>query len=635
MGGPDILYKMGESQYNRGPDDSGVWYDYKHKIGFSHQRLSIVDLTSAGNQPMISKSGRYVIVFNGEIYNHSELKKYVTKACAYSIEWIGYSDTEILLMCIEKFGIKEALEKSIGMFAFALWDKSEKRLFLAPDRMGEKPLYYGWQGEGESAVFLFGSDVNSFYAHPSFKKNINRDSVALFLRYSSIPAPYSIYRGISKLLPGSVLSLSIGDREPKIYKYWDALNVAYSGINDQFDCGYNEVLVELEDLIRASVKLQMVADVPLGTFLSGGVDSSLVTSIMQEQSMTPVNTFTIGFSNKSYDEAPYAKSVAEHLHTNHFELYVSDNDVLSVIPKISEIYNEPFSDSSQIPTFLISKLASEHVKVSLTGDGGDELFGGYNRYLVADRFWRNLSLIPISARRTLANIILTIPLSYWNNISRFLAYDNLADKLYKVASVLSCRNDDDLYLSLISNWDNPNTIVLGGSEPTKFKSMNVDISNLIGLSQVEKMMLLDILTYLPDDILTKVDRAAMFVSLETRVPLLDHRIVEFSWKVPIRMKISEGNNKLALRKILYKHVPRNLIDRPKKGFGVPIHDWLRGPLRDWAECMLSESRIKSEGFLDPVPVRERWEEHISGKRNWQYQIWNVLMFQSWLQSHNG
>ena len=623
--GADSLSIMSHTLAHRGPDDSGIWIDEASQIGMTHQRLSILDLSIAGHQPMISDLGRYVITFNGEIYNHLELR-----AKLKFNNFKGFSDTETILICIKEWGLERALKEAVGMFALALWDKRDRLLYLARDRLGEKPLYYGWQGEGDSASFLFGSELKALKMHPSFKSEVNPDAIALFLRHNYIPGPYSIYRGISKLLPGSILTVSLENRDPKTSFYWSVDDLLEKKENSQYKRSDANLLKDLESELRQSIKRQMVADVPLGAFLSGGIDSSLIVALMQQQSNYPVKTFTIGFSESGYNEAEYAKAVAKHLKADHTELYVSSKKAMDVIPQLPKLYDEPFSDSSQIPTFLVSQLARESVIVSLSGDGGDELFCGYNRYLLTDQLWSKLSLLPVSIRRGLANVVTTISPAKWSKIFGFLSNANVGDKIYKAASVLDSASVNNLYLGLISHWGSPESVVLNSKEPDTL--LNMDRLKLSNLNQIEKMMLLDLVTYLPDDILTKVDRAAMGVSLETRVPFLDHKVVEFAWSMPMNFKIRNGESKWALRQILYKYVPKELIERPKMGFGVPIDSWLRGPLKDWAEGLLDESRLRQEGFFEPAPIRQKWEEHLSGRRNWQYQLWDILMFQAWLES---
>jgi asparagine synthase (glutamine-hydrolysing) len=636
------LKEMARSMVNaithRGPDDSGAWADAQAGMALGHRRLAIVDLSSAGHQPMQSASGRYVIAFNGEIYNHPDVRAELLQR-GQAPTWRGHSDTETLLAGFDAWGIQGTVERAIGMFAVAVWDRQTSTLTLGRDRLGEKPLYYGWQGQGDDAVFLFGSELKALRAHPSFENNINRGALCLQLRHNYIPAPYSIYEGIAKLLPGSLLAVSLQQREPKVWAYWSGAQVAESGLANAFVGGAEQAVDELEMLLKDAVRQQMMADVPLGAFLSGGVDSSTVVALMQAQSSRPVKTFTIGFNEKGYNEAVHAKAVARHLGTEHTELYVTAEQARAVIPLLPTLYDEPFSDSSQIPTFLVSQLARRHVTVSLSGDAGDELFCGYNRYQMTANLWRKLAAVPLPLRKLAARGLTSISPQSWNRLAGALAgfvprsarFANVGDKLHKGAGVLACQSADALYLGLVSHWHDPASVVIGGYEAPTLLTGNVPALN--GLDDIQRMMALDMLTYLPDDILTKVDRAAMGVSLETRVPFLDHRVVEFAWSLPQSMKLRDGQTKWALRQVLYRHVPKALIERPKMGFGVPIDSWLRGPLREWAEDLLSETRLKREGFFNPAPIRQKWAEHLSGQRNWQYHLWDVLMFQAWLEAN--
>ena len=627
-----ILTKMGNKLQHRGPDDVGVWVSQNSHIGLAHQRLSVVDLSEAGHQPMHSSSGRYVIAFNGEIYNHLELRESLCKSESL-LQWKGHSDTETLLMAIEHWGLDEAVKQSVGMFAFALWDCEKRELFLVRDRVGEKPLYYGWQGQGDKRSFIFGSEISSLKEHPAFESIIDRNSICLYLRHNYIPSPYSIYQGISKLAPGCILSISESKMETEIYPYWSACDVAVSKTQTPFDGSPSEAVSELERLCMGSIKQQMISDVPLGAFLSGGIDSSTIVALMQEQSQNQVKTFTIGFHEKEYNEAQHAKIVAEHLKTDHTELYVSHEDAINVIPKLASLYSEPFADSSQIPTFLISQLAKQDVTVALSGDAGDELFCGYNRYQMTNMMWKKLSMLPTPVRSLASKCITSFSPQTLDKLRGCLPsskqFNSIGDKLHKGAGVLLSQSVDELYLGLVSHHLEPASIVIGGKEMPTLLTENAP--DLEGLDDVQRMMALDLVTYLPDDILVKVDRASMGVSLESRIPFLDHRIIEFAWSLPLSMKIREGQSKWPLRQILYKHVPRKIIDRPKMGFGVPIDTWLRGPLRDWAESLLDESRLQREGYFHPIPIRKRWDEHLSGKRNWQYFLWNILMFQAWLE----
>jgi asparagine synthase (glutamine-hydrolysing) len=623
---------MADSLQHRGPDDAGAWVNPEAGIALGHRRLSIVDLSPMGHQPMVSASRRYVIILNGEIYNHVVLRAALGRQL-----WRGHSDTETLLACFEAWGIEPTLRKCVGMFAFALWDSVVRALYLVRDRMGEKPLYYGWQ----KGVFLFGSELKALKQHPLFRGEIDRDALTLLLRHNYIPAPYSIYKDIRKLPPGTLLKLEVGDGQfaqgsmPDPVPYWSLSAVVVAGQREPFPGNDADAVSALEARLMESVGLQMVADVPLGAFLSGGVDSSTVVALMQAQSSRPVRTFTIGFNEDGYNEAEHAKAVARHLGTDHTELHVTPKEAMDVIPRLPALYDEPFSDSSQIPTFLISQLARQHVTVSLSGDAGDELFGGYNRYYWAAKLWRWLRVLPKPARSGLAGVLTAMSPSTWNaafaSSSRLIpaawSHANPGDKLHKLAEILAARSPEEIYLGLVSHWKQPGAVVVGGAEPP---TALIEFARQTSLPDFEnRMMYLDALSYLPDDILVKVDRAAMGVSLETRVPLLDHRVVEFAWRLPLSMKIRNGQGKWILRRVLYKYVPKELIERPKMGFGVPIDSWLRGPLRDWAESLLDESRLKREGFFHPGAIRQKWAEHLSGRRNWQHYLWDVLMFQAW------
>jgi asparagine synthase (glutamine-hydrolysing) len=625
---------MANQLESRGPDDFGVWSDSKSGLAFAHRRLSVLDLSVAGHQPMISHSGRFVLTFNGEIYNHIELRSKLTKI--YS--WKGLSDTETILACIEEWGLDETLKNIVGMFAFALWDSENMDLYLVRDRIGEKPLYYGWQNE----VFLFGSDLNSLSIHQSFENIIDRDALALYLRHSYIPAPYSIYQGIGKVVPGTIVKLSMNNIlsktlvDLKVSNYWSYRDTVLNGQINPIIGTDDNAINDLENLLMSATKSQMLSDVPLGAFLSGGVDSSAVVALMQKQSVRPIQTFSIGFSDTQYNEAKYAKLVAKHLKTEHNELYISHKDAMEVIPLLPSLYSEPFSDSSQIPTYLVSKLAKKNVTVAISGDGGDELFGGYNRYMWTSKVHNKTKKIPKVLSRFIANRILSIPPrnsekflnSIFNYLPNSFRVTHSGDKLHKLAGILTADSKNEIYNRLTSHWCIPTSVVKGSVEPITILTSN-DIPHFSSFE--EQMMYLDMLSYLPDDILTKVDRAAMGVSLETRVPFLDHRVVEFAARLPLSMKIRNGTGKWILRQVLERHVPNKLIDRPKMGFSIPIDEWLRGPLRDWAEELLDEVRLESEGFFYPKPILKMWHEHLLKKRNWQHELWDILMFQAWLQ----
>jgi asparagine synthase (glutamine-hydrolysing) len=614
---------------HRGPDDAGYWFDEAAGIALGHRRLSIVDLSPAGHQPMASASGRYQIIFNGEIYNHAVLRRELEQS-GHCFEWRGHSDTEVLLAGIEVWGFEATLKRCIGMFAMALWDRETRSLQLARDRLGEKPLYYGWQGQH----FFFASELSALKAHPAFNPVLNPQAIALMMRYNNIPEPFSIYQGIQKLLPGTWLSVSPAQRDAAPVAYWRAYDAVANGLADPFVGSPAEAVDALEALLMDAVGQQMMADVPLGAFLSGGVDSSAVVALMQAQSDRPVQTFTIGFNEAGYNEAEHAKAVAKHLGTQHTEWYVTPQDALDVIPKLPGMYSEPFSDSSQIPTFLVSQLARQHVTVSLSGDGGDELFGGYNRYTQTHRLWSTISRMPMPLRKLAGFGITRLSPSQWNVLASPLMAAlpaeykrrNIGELAHKGAGVLDLKSINSIYHNAVSHWD-PVDILRNGFEPltavTNPNSMPV-------CEPIHRMMALDTISYLPGDILCKVDRAAMAVSLESRIPLLDHRIVEFAWSLPLEIKLRDGVGKWPLREVLYRHVPKSLIERPKMGFSVPIGEWLRGPLRDWAESLLDDQRLREQDIFKPEPVRLKWAEHLSGKANWQDDLWDVLMFQAWI-----
>jgi asparagine synthase (glutamine-hydrolysing) len=625
------LLKMSDTIKMRGPDDFGIWSNLDNGIGLAHRRLAIQDLSDAGHQPMHSPSGRYTIVFNGEIYNHKKLRIDLEQD-QLSTFWRGHSDTETLLAGFDAWGIKKTLEQSVGMFAFAVWDKQNATIILARDRVGEKPLYYGWQ----NGVFLFGSELKALKAHPAFQGVINRDTLALYMRYGYIPAPYSIYQDIKKLPAGKILTLSVHNKEIKIDTYWSAIGVAIDGVNSPFTGSASEAVSTLESLLIDAVQQQTLSDVPLGAFLSGGVDSSTIIALMQQQAGEHIKTFSIGFHEDNYNEAHYAKSVAQHLGTDHTELYLTAQDCLNIIPQLPSLYDEPFSDNSQIPTYLVSRLARNDVSVSLSGDAGDELFAGYNNYYMVNNFWLKMSKFPLPLRKIASRLITLISPNIYNAIISVLQYSksitrldyNIGDKIHKGANILGSNSIGDLYKNTITLWNNSENIVFKAKElETFFEKTMLELSSL---NKIERMMLLDLLLYLPDNILCKVDRAAMGISLETRVPFLDHRVVEFAWQLPMKYRFREGQSKWVLRQVLYKYVPKELIERPKKGFSLPIDSWLRTSLRNWAENLLDESRIRQDGYFNPIPIRQKWKEHLSGQRNWQNHLWCVLIFNQWV-----
>lgn len=623
---------MAATLHHRGPDDSGVWADPTTGIALAHRRLSILDLSPLGHQPMQSPCGRYMVTFNGEIYNFRALRQELE---ARGQQFRGQSDTEVLVACVTEFGILSAVRRLNGMFAFALWDRRERQLYLVRDRLGEKPLYYGYL----DSTLVFGSELKALRTHPGFDCSLNRDALALYLRHNYIPAPFSIYEGISKVLPGTMVRISPedADRIPTITRYWSVEAAAGQGLANPFTGSEEDTVRQLDRLLRDAVKHRMEADVPLGAFLSGGIDSSLIVALMQTQSTQPVRTFTIGFHEAQYNEATYAKAVAQHLGTNHTELYVTPQEAMAVIPRLPVLYDEPFSDQSQIPTFLVSQLARNDVTVVLTGDGGDELFGGYDRYCLGADVWRKIQRIPSPMRSLVARGIQAVSLQRWNQLVAPIApllsdstwQRNPGEKLHRVAQVLTTGTPESLYLEMLSHWKQPAAVVLGAHEPL---TAVTDSHQHLPVGEFEqRMMYIDSLSYLPDDILVKVDRASMAVSLEARVPFLDHRVVEFSWHVPLTWNVRQGKGKWLLRKLLHHYIPPALIERPKMGFGVPIDVWLRGPLREWAESLLDEKRLKDDGFFDPLPIRTKWEEHQRETGRWEFLLWDVLMFQGWLE----
>jgi asparagine synthase (glutamine-hydrolysing) len=629
------LRNMCDSIQHRGPDDAGYWIDAPAGVALGHRRLSIVDLSVHGHQPMVSACGRYVIVYNGEIYNFERLRKKLD-AMASPPVWRGHSDTEVLLAAISQCGIKWTLRSLCGMFAFALWDRAERVLTLARDPLGEKPLYYGWVGN----TFLFGSELKALRQHPAFADvTIDRDALCLYMRYKSIPAPYTIHAGVRKLVPGTVATIRPDRADATVEAYWTLDDVVARGRANPFAGNEADAVTALDELLRTVVSEQMVADVPLGAFLSGGIDSSTIVALMQAQTTRPIKTFTIGFDEAGFNEAEHARSVARHLGTEHHELYVTPALALGVVPQLSLIYDEPFADSSQIPTFLVSQMTRHHVTVSLSGDGGDELFGGYNRHVGAQGLWDKLDSVPLPARHLAARCIKGVRGEHLDRMAAPLLgllpksrrQTQVGDKLHKLADIMGAGSLEALYERLVSTFDAPEHIVLGGKEPSLVASCGEHL--LLELGNAERMMYLDTLQYLPTDILAKVDRAGMRVSLETRIPFLDRRVVEFAWSIPVSMKVRDGKGKLLLRKLLDRYVPRQLIDRPKQGFGVPVAAWLRGELREWASELLDGTRLRNEGFLHTPAVERMWRQHLAGTHNWHGQLWAILMFETWLDAN--
>lgn len=624
----ETVLGMTDTLHHRGPDDRGVWVDADAGLALGFRRLAIVDLTPEGHQPMTSAGGRYVLAFNGEVYNHDELRRELTTAHAPPFR--GRSDTEVMLAAFEHWGPERALERFVGMFAFALWDRRERTLRLVRDRLGEKPLYYG----RVNGALVFGSELKALRAYPGFACDVDREALSLYMRFGYVPAPRSIYQGIFKLPPASCLTIRDGQDLSEPVPYWSAHDAGALGTAAPFEGTESEAVDQLDARLRDAVGLQMVADVPLGAFLSGGVDSSTIVGVMQAQSPRPVKTFTIGFDEAGYDEAHHAAAVARHLGTDHTALYVTAAEAREVIPSLPTLYDEPFADSSAIPTFLVSQLARSQVTVSLSGDGGDELFGGYSWYPRTANVWSKLRRMPSGLRRTTSGVLagLATGRAFASNRpgagGRFSRLTS-ADRLGKLSTLLGrSATPEEVHWSLLSKWDGRPAVVLGTTEPPPSPpswQANPSVGDV-----ARRLMLTDLLTYLPGDILAKVDRATMGVSLEARAPFLDHRVVEFAWRVPTAMKLRDGVGKWLLRQVLDRYVPRSLIERPKMGFTVPVGAWLRGPLREWAEDLIDDGRLRREGFLNPGPIRRRWNDHLAGRRDWDDALWHVLMFQSWL-----
>jgi asparagine synthase (glutamine-hydrolysing) len=621
----ELALKMVATLQHRGPDDQGVWADPAAGVSLGHRRLAIQDLSAEGHQPMQSADGRYALIYNGEIYNFYDIKSDLEKAGHH---FRGHSDTEVMLAAFCEYGIHPALEKFIGMFAFALWDRRERTLYLARDRAGEKPLYYGWN----RGIFLFGSELKALRAFPDFRAEVDSQALALYMRYSYIPAPHSIYQNIFKLAPGSILKLSAAQFEkqetPEPVQYWSLWAAAERGLTHPFEGDAPAAVERLTQLLTESVARQMVADVPIGAFLSGGVDSSVIVALMQAQSRRPIKTFSIGFANAQYDEAPFARAVAKHLGTQHTELYLHPATLLEAIPRMPEIYDEPFADTSHIPTVLLSQLARKQVTVSLSGDGGDELFGGYYLYQKTEQVWNNMRRIPQPVRNHLATLLahagrigVEIQIRIWRE-PRF------SKRVFRLSELLRAPGDRHLYELLIAQSRNLKEWLREPRLPSMLSAVPWD-----SIPELRhRMMFNDFVRYLPDDVLVKVDRAAMSASLETRIPLLDRRVIEFAWSLPLHLKQRFGQGKWLLRQVLHRYVPRKLVERPKQGFAAPVEHWVRKELRPWAEDLLAEGRLRQDGFFQEHNVRRKWEDHLSGKGDWGRPLWNVLMFQGWLDA---
>lgn len=635
----DDIEVMSDVIIHRGPDDGGFWVDPSHTVALGHRRLSIIDLSPEGSQPMHSVSGRYVIVFNGEIYNFQELRRQVVES-GFSHTWRGHSDTEVVLACIDTWGVEATLKKLNGMFAIALYDLETRHLHLARDRMGEKPLYYGKIGHS----IYFGSEIKSIKQSCPNHLTLNRDALGLYMRHGYIPAPWSVYETIYKLQPGYWMTISVDDYDKTVVSpalsrpYWSISEVAATGIQSRITGSDTEIMNDLTERLMTSVNLRMISDVPLGAFLSGGYDSSLIVALMQAQSSKPIKTFSIGFDQEGYNEAVHAKAVASHLGTDHTELYVTPQQALDVIPTLSKMYCEPFADSSQIPTYLVAKLAKQHVTVALSGDAGDELFGGYTRYFLSHDLWDILSKLPLYLRHKLSEFIYKFPCSSWDKVLKLLFsilpsryhFQTPGEKLYKLATVLESSSINQLYYYLVSGIKDPS---LWLTHPHEAVSMLTDQSVVCPSKyHIERMMYLDMVSYLPDDILVKVDRASMAVSLETRVPFLDHELVEYSWRLPYHYKVRQGQGKWILKQLTHQYIPQEIMDRPKMGFGIPVGSWLRGPLRDWADALLEPTKLKNQGIFNGNYVRKQWDDHVAGRFDWGASLWTALMLQDWLDT---
>lgn len=621
----EVLGAMASVLRHRGPDGEGLWFDETLRIGLAHRRLAIVDLSAAGAQPMASASGRYVIAFNGEIYNHAQVRRELL-ARDPSLEFRGHSDTEVFLAACEVWGADEALARANGMFAIALVDRLLRQLHLLRDRIGEKPLYFGRLGR----AVVFASELKALHAHPAWQGRIDPAALSEYFRCGHVPAPRSIYAGIAKVQPGEWVTIDVAASEPVVRqrRYWTAADAIRAGRTNPLDIGPEEARERLEALLDDAVALRMEADVPLGAFLSGGIDSSLVVALMQRRSPDRVRTFSIGFREARFDEAPAARAVARHLGTDHTELYVSPHDSLEVIPRLAGMYDEPFADASSIPTHLVARLARQHVTVSLSGDGGDELFCGYGRYQQAMDLWKTIDAVPAWARHALSGAIRSVPVTTLNALGnllpRRLTAGRAGDRAHRAANRLSARNFDEIYRGLLSSWQDPARAVHREIR----RELPVERPPGPGTATYEHMMAADLTAYLPNDVLVKVDRATMAVSLEGRMPLLDHRVVELAWRLPLSLKRRDGTGKWLLRELLYRHVPRSLVDRPKRGFGVPVGEWLQQELQPWATDLLGGEAMR-DGLLNARRISRMLHEHVSGQRSWTSQLWTALMFQAW------
>ncbi len=641
----ELVRRMTDTLAHRGPDDSGVWTDADAGVGLGQRRLSIIDLSPEGHQPMISAGGRFVCVFNGEIYNFEDLRKELE---ARGQRFRGHSDTEVLLAACEEWGVDASVRRLNGMFAVALWDRRDRNLYLVRDRLGKKPLYFGWV----AGAIAFGSELRALRAHPGFEPEVDRGAVSLLLKLGYVPTPWTIYRHVYKLIPGSILRLPLdriargeeafdplGAGAEGPVPFWSVAEMAHRSVAEPFRGTERDALDRLDELLRDATKIRMIADVPLGAFLSGGIDSSLVVALMQAQASGPVKTFSIGFSEKIYDEAPWARRVANHLGTDHTEMYLSPDDIVGVVPRLPEIFDEPFADSSQIPTYLVSQLTRRHVTVALSGDGGDELFAGYNRYTWPAAIMPRVEWLPFWCRKAAGSVLhgvsRVVPESAIERAGGLLPprlrVNKVREKLEKLGDALTAENEVALYDRVISYWQPGEGVVLGNGNPRPLRLTPAELGFVTDF--VQRMMFWDLALYLTDDNLTKVDRASMAVALETRAPFLDYRVAELASSMPSGLRARGNEKKWLLKQLLYRYVPRELVDRPKMGFSVPVGAWLRGPLREWAAALLDERRLTEQGLLDPQVVGRKWEDHIAGRRNWQHALWAVLMLEAWLERY--
>ncbi len=611
---------------NRGPDNSGEWVDEKNQVALGHRRLSIIDLTEEGHQPMVSESGRYIISYNGEVYNFNEIRKNLNRPTS---SYDGHSDTEVILACIEEHGLKKAVKLFNGMFAFALWDRSEREMHLVRDRVGIKPLYYAINQNN----LIFASELKPLIKSGKINKRIDVSSLGEYFRYNRVPAPKTIFEDVKKLEPGQILTFDLESKDINIDRFWNALNVFEEGAKKPFTGSFEEGKNELRKRIDKAVKDRMVSDVPLGAFLSGGIDSSLVVATMQKISSNPVKSFSIGFEQDEFNEAEHAKRVAEYLGTDHTEMYVSEKDALNVIPDLPKYWDEPFADSSQIPTYLVSKMTRNHVTVALSGDGGDEMFAGYNRYYRANKIWEDFRKYPYPLRNIASRVLGYLPHQLidttYQFISPFISQElkfnhRPSSKIESISSALRFKSKSDIYRNIVTHWKDTSSLI-----NYKHSSSYLSLDNIVGENFIEQMMGYDLINYLPDDILTKVDRASMANSLESRVPLLDHQIIEWAWKLPFQFKVRNHDSKWMLKQILYEYIPKDFLDRPKMGFGVPLATWLRGPLRDWTNDLLSEEQLSKHNLLNKEVVKNTKDRHMNNEADFHYYLWDLLMFQSW------